>query len=183
MKLWKALSNAAAGWVQLLAGDAGWRARFNLSAAGLMTALAIFLFVLFLAVMIVAMVVGSELPGGFAIAAGVFTLALPLVAMVVTLVGTRRAVGSSDPLRDMLVPGVYALVAFIILEGLLVTLIGGPVVVLAWLALGYLLYRLARAATSWPVALSVGYAVLTVLLLVTMRQALYMLSSSPGTPT
>lgn len=181
MKLWAALRSAAIGWMMLLRGEADWRSRFNRTPAGLVTALVIFVFVLFLAVILVA--AGTAVPDVLAILAGMFALALPLTAMVVTLLGTRIALKSTEPMQDVLVPGVYALAAFIFVEGLLVTLIGGPVVALSWLVLGYLMFRLARAATSWHTALAVGFAVLTVLLLVAMRQALYMLSSMPVTPT
>ncbi|MNW22187.1 hypothetical protein D3C71_2235330 [compost metagenome] len=54
---------------------------------------------------------------------------------------------------------------------------------LSWLVLGYLLYRLAQAAADWPMPIATGFAVLTVLLLVAMRQALYMLSSTAALPT
>lgn len=181
MKIWAALRNAAIGWALLLRGDEGWRDYFKRTAAGLATALAIFVFVIFLAVITVA--IGTDIPGLFAILAGMFALALPLVAMVLVLVGTRMTLRSGGPFYDMLVPGTYAMTAFIVLEGVLATLIGGPIVVLSWLGLGYLLYRLARAASGWPMAISIGFAVLTVLLLVAMRQALYMLSSIAGSPT
>ena len=180
MKLWAALRNATIGWVMLLRGDEGWREHFALTAAGLATALAIFVFVTFLAVITVA--IGSYIPGFFAILAGMFALALPLTAMIVVLLGTRIAIGSTDKVLDMMVPGTYAIAAFIVVEGLLASFIGGPVVLASWLALGYLLYALARAATGWHQGLSIGCAVLTVLLLVAMRQALYMLSSIDGPP-
>ncbi|KRA42226.1 hypothetical protein [Devosia sp. Root635] len=181
MKIWAALRNAVIGWTMLLGGKAGWRERFTRTAPGLATALAIFAFVTFLAVIIVA--IGTDIPGLFAILAGMFALALPLVAMVLVLLGTRNVVRGTEPVLDLVVPATYALMAFIVIEGLLASLIGGPIVILSWLALGYLLYRLARAATGWPTAISIGFAVLTVLLLVAMRQALYMLSSIAGSPT
>ena len=181
MKIWTALRNAAKGWVLLLRGDAGWREQFTRSAAGLATALAIFIFVVFLAVIIVA--IGTDIPGLFAILAGMFALSLPLVSMALVLAGTRMALGVAGPTYDVLVPGTYALMGFIVVEGLLASLFGGPIVVVSWLALGYLLYRLARAATGWHTGISIGFAVLTVLLLVAMRQALYMLSSIAGSPS
>ena len=56
--------------------------------------------------------------------------------------------------------------------------LGGPVVMLAWLAAGYLLFRLARMALDWTVGVAVGFAVLTVVLLVAVRLALYMLTNA-----
>ena len=181
MKIWAAISNAATGWVMLLRGQAGWRDYFKRTAAGLATALVLFIFITFLAVVMVA--IGTDIPGLFAIIAGMVALSLPLIAMAMVLAGTRMAMGVAAPTYDMLVPGTYALMAFIVVEGVLASLIGGPVVLLSWLVLGYLLYRLARAAADWPVAIATGFAVLTVLLLVAMRQALYMLSSTAVLPT
>ena len=181
MKIWAAISNAATGWVMLLRGQAGWRDYFKRTAAGLATALVLFIFITFLAVVMVA--ISTDIPGLFAIIAGMVALSLPLIAMAMVLAGTRMAMGVAAPTYDMLVPGTYALMAFIVVEGVLASLIGGPVVLLSWLVLGYLLYRLARAAADWPVAIATGFAVLTVLLLVAMRQALYMLSSIAGSPS
>ena len=58
MKLWLTLRNAALGWQQILAGDAGWRERFGLTMPGLVIALVIFAFAAFLAVALASMNVG-----------------------------------------------------------------------------------------------------------------------------
>lgn len=179
MKVWSALRNAAIGWVMLLRGDAAWRDQFTLTAAGLATALVIFIFTTFLAVALASASIG--MPSLFGVIAAMFALALPLTSLVVVLLGTRMAIGSTEPTLGVMVPATYALTAFLLAEGFL-AMLGGPVVMLAWLGLAYLLYRLARAATSWTVPISAGFAVLTVVLLVAMRLALYMLSSA-GTPT
>ena len=181
MKIWAAISNATWGWILLLRGQENWRDYFKRSAAGLATALVLFIFITFLAVVTVA--IGADIPGLFAVLAGMFALSLPLVAMAIVLAGTRMTLGLAAPVYDVLVPGTYALAAFIVVEGILAGLIGGPVVVLSWLVLGYVLYRLARAATDWHAGISTGFAVLTVLLLVAMRLALYMLSSIAASPT
>jgi hypothetical protein len=51
---------------------------------------------------------------------------------------------------------------------------------LSWIALGFVMFCLARAATGWNVGVASCFAVFTVLLLVALRLALYMLSSSAG---
>ena len=179
MTIWNALRNAAIGWPMILRGEAGWRERFALTAPGLTTALVIFIFATFLAVAVASMSIG--MPGILGLVAAMFALALPLVALVLVFMGTKKAMNSADPVLDVLVPATYALTAFLLVEGLL-AMVGGPLVMLAWFGLAYLLYRLARAATRWNVAISAGFAVLTVLLLVAMRLALYMVSSA-GVPT
>jgi hypothetical protein len=179
MKLWAALSNAVAGWMMILRREPDWRERFSLTMPGLVTALAVFAFVAFLAVAVASMSIGMPSFGG--VLTAMFVLALPVTSLVVSLLGTRMLLKSMHPVNDVLVPGIYAVTAFLIAEGLL-AMIGGPVVLLSWLALGYLLFALARAATGWTVGVSAGFAVLSVVLLVAMRMALYMLSMQAGSP-
>ncbi|WP_332698791.1 hypothetical protein [Devosia sp.] len=177
MKLWAALSQAVAGWMMILRGEPDWRERFSLTAPGLVTALVIFGFVAFLAVAVASMSIGMPSFGG--VLTAMFVLALPVTSLVVTFLGTRILLKTAAPIYAVLVPGIHALTAFLITEGLL-AMIGGPVVMLSWLALAYLLFALTRAATGWTIGVSAGFAVLTVVLLVAMRVALYMLSTQAG---
>lgn len=180
MKIWAAIRDAVIGWIMLLRGEEGWRAHFRLTPAGFATALIIFACLNFLAVAITSLGIG--LPSLIGVVAAMFVLALPLTATVVVLLGTRMALKSEKPVLDVLVPATYAITAFLFVEGFL-AMLGGPVVMLAWLGLAYLLYRLARAAMGWNAAFSAGFAVLTVVLLVAMRLALYMLSTTAaGSP-
>lgn len=186
MKIWAALRQAVIGWVMLLRGQDGWRERFALTQAGLASALVIFFFTTFLVVAATLAVainsVGIGMPGSTGIVAAIFVLALPLTSLVVVLLGTRMTLKSQEPALDVMVPATYALTAFLLAEGFL-AMLGGPVVMLAWLGLAYMLYRLARSATAWTTAISAGFAVLTVVLLVAMRLALYMLSTAAaGSP-
>lgn len=175
MKLWAIVTNAFAGWLMIVRGEEGWRERFTISAAGLATALFIFAFMAFLAVAVASMDIG--MPSIIGVLIGMFVLALPVTALVVALLGTRIVLKSEEPMLPVLVPGIYALTAFLLAEGLL-AMIGGPVVMLAWLGQGYLLYRLARVATSWNVGVAAAFAVLSVVLLVALRLGLYMLSNA-----
>jgi hypothetical protein len=181
MNIWTALRDATTGWVMLLRGEEGWRDRFTFTTAGLVTALIIFVLTNFLAVATASASIG--MPSAIGVIAAMFVLALPLTSLVVVLIGTRLALGSTTPALDVMVPATYALTAFLLAEGLLAMLVGGPVVMLAWLGLAYMLYRLVRAAAGWTVMISAGFAVLTLVLLVAMRLALYMLSSTAaGSP-
>lgn len=176
MKIWGAITDAIAGWMMILRGEPGWRERFSITTPGLIAALVVFAVMAFVAVAIASMSIG--MPSVVGVLAAMFVLALPVTSLVVTVLGTRMVLKSEEPVYPVLVPGIYALTAFLITEGVL-AMIGGPVVMLAWLGLGYLLYRLARVATGWNVGIAAGFAVLTVVLLVAMRMALYMLSN-PG---
>lgn len=175
MKLWAILTNAVTGWLMIVRGETGWRERFTLTAAGLVTALLVFSFMAFLAVAFASMSIGMPSPIGVLIA--MFVLALPVTALVVALLGTRIMLKSEEPMLPVLVPGIYALTAFLLAEAVL-AMIGGPVVMLAWLGQGYLVYRLARSATTWNVGISAAFAVLSVVLLVVLRLGLYMLSNA-----
>ena len=176
MKLWVILNRAIVGWQMIVRGHPGWRSQFTISAAGLATALFIFAFMAFLAVAIASMSVG--MPGGFGVLASMVVLAVPVVAFVLSLLTTRSFLKDPVAMLPALVPGVYALTAFLLLEGLL-AMIGGPIVMLAWLGTGYLMFRLARVALDWNIGVSTGFAVLTVVLLVAIRLALYMASTAP----
>jgi hypothetical protein len=179
VKLWSAVSGAVLGWRAILRGDDTWRSHFRLTGAGFATALVIFLFVAFL---IVAMASASfGMPHFIGVLAAMLVLAIPLIALELSLLATRALLRSDQPLLPILVPGLYAATAFLLIEGLL-AMIGGPIVMLSWAAFGYLVYRLARAATGWNLGVSAGFAVLTVLLLVALRVSLYMLTNPPGSP-
>lgn len=175
MKIWAAISNAFLGWQLIIKGDAAWRERFSINAPGLVSALLIYAFLAFIAVAFASTSIG--MPNVFGVLAAMFVLALPIVSLVLALLITRNVLKSGEPMLDLLVPGVYALAVFLLVEGLL-AMFGGPIVMLAWIGLGYLLYRLVRSATSWPFGVAAAFALFTVVLLVAMRLALYMLSST-----
>ena len=178
MKLWAALSQAIAGWIKIVRGDPDWRQHFGFTAPGLVTALLVLALAAFLGVALASLEIGfPSLPGALA---AMLVLALPLLTFVLSLLGTRTLLRSPQPLLPLLVPGTYALTAFLLIEGLL-AMFGGPLVMLSWLAIAYLLFRLIRVATDWHVAIAACCAVLTVVLLVGLRLALYMLSSAGGT--
>jgi hypothetical protein len=177
VKLWTAISQAVAGWLLILRGNAGWQEHFSLSAPGLVTSLLVFALTAFVALIFASMSIGvPSLPGFLA---AMFVLALPILAFWLTLLATRSLLKSDQPALPLLVPGVYALTAFLLIEGLL-AILGGPIVMLSWIALGFVMFCLARAATGWNVGVAFCFAAFTVLLLVALRLALYMLSSSAG---
>ena len=177
MKLWSAITRAFAGWVLILRGQPGWRDYFTLSAPGFVTALLVFVLAAFIAVIFASLSIGlPSLPG---VLAAMFVLALPVITFVLTLLGTRMMLKSQEPMLELLVPGTYALTAFLLVEGAL-AMIGGPIVMLAWLGIAFMLFCLARAATSWNVGVAFCFAVFSVVLLVALRLALYIVSSSAG---
>jgi len=175
VKLWTVVNRAIVGWQMIVRGQPGWRSQFTISAAGLATALFVFVFVAFLGVAAASMSIG--MPGGMGVLTAMAVLALPVISLVVTLMISRSFINSQAPMLPVLVPGVYAMAGFLLFEGLL-ALIGGPIVMLAWFGTGYLLFRLARIALLWSIGVAAGFAALTIVLLVAMRLALYMLPTT-----
>lgn len=172
MKIFRALRQSLYGWIMILRNQAGWQERFRLTMPGLMTALVLFYLFAFLTVMLGSLSYGVPTIMGF-----VATMALQslfLVALVLGLFGTRFAVRDQGPILPVLVPGVYALVYYLIL-GALLSLTMGFALPLVWLGLIVLLFRLGRTGGGWSVGVSLAFAVLSVLLLVGLPYALYML--------
>jgi hypothetical protein len=177
MKLWAAISQAFAGWRLILRGKDGWQEHFSLTAPGLVTALLVFALAAFAAVIFASMSIGlPSLPG---VVAAMFVLALPIICFVLALLATRMVLKTDQPILPLLVPATYALTAFLLIEGIL-ALLGGAIVMLSWIGLAFVLFCLARAATRWNVGVAFCFAVFSVVLLVALRLALYMLSSSAG---
>lgn len=174
MNIIKALRQSIYGWIMILRGEAGWAERFRFTPSGLVTALVLFYLFAFLAVVLASLDVGVPTLQGFG---DIMVIqSLWLVALVVGLVGTRFAVRDQGPVLPVLVPGVYALVYYLVL-GALVSLAIGFLLPLLWLGLVYMLYRLGRLGGGWTVGVSAAFAALTVLLLVGTPIALYMLTA------
>lgn len=180
MKLWATLRDAVIGWRLLLGRAPGWRERFSLTRPGMVTALGLFVIVALLAVSVASVEYGAPtLP---ALIAGLAVLMIPVAAVLLALWVTRKAVGGLNSSVDVLVPAIFLLIAFVPLEGIIAALIGGPAIMLSWLALGFGYFRLARTATAWSRGVSASFAILAVLMLVAMRIALYILSNPPASP-
>ncbi|MCW5722603.1 MAG: hypothetical protein KIS86_15810 [Devosia sp.] len=179
MKIWAALSEAAQGWLLLVRGDASWRHRFALTSSGLVTALV--LFVLFAVVSIAFAAIGVNLPTLEGMVAGLFVQGLSILALLIAIVGTRRAVPTEAPLLALVVPGLYALVFYLVL-GTILSLLGGLALLALWAILGFALHRLGRMAGQWSLGVSIAFAVLTMALLVGMPMTLYMLTGPVAVP-
>lgn len=172
MNIFNALRQAVYGWIMILRGEAGWQERFRLSVPGLATALVLFYLFAFLAVVLGSLNFG--VPTFEALVVFMLYQSLWLASLLIGLQGTRSAVRDGQLLLPQLVPGVYALVFYLILAAL-VSLAIGFLLPLLWLGLIYMLFRLGRMAGGWTIGVSLAFAVLTVLLLVGTPIALYMM--------
>jgi len=180
MRIFSALRDAVQGWIAILRGEADWARHFTLTAAGLATALALFLFISIILIALVTLDTG--LPGAFQIASGVFVQGLSVLALALGIFSTRRMVPGAASFLTLFVPGVYALIGYL-LAGTVLSLIMGPGLMALWLVLAYLLYALGRQAGGWTKGVSAAFAVLTVVLLVGMPVTLYMVLGPVAAPT
>lgn len=175
MKLWGALSAAASGWMMILRGDEDWRDHFALTLPGLVTSMVIFLFCAFLAIAMASTYQG--MPGFFGILDALVAQALWIVAVLLSVLINTRILRSEISKFDMMVPAIYLLV-FFLLVGSLFNLVMPLAVLALTVALGYPFYRMGRVIAGWPAANALVFAVLTLVLLVGLPLALYMLTNT-----
>lgn len=179
MKIWAALTASLAGWLAIIRGEADWQKHFALSSAGLATALVLFLFFALLSIALASANVGMPSLLGLIIA--VLVQSLSILALLIGIQITRRMVPGETRLMTLLVPGLYALIAYLVL-GTILSLLAGPVLVLLWAGLAFLLFCLGWRAGGWNIGVSAAFAVLTMVLLVGMPVTLYMVLGPLAAP-
>ena len=180
MKIWAALKEALAGWIALVRGEADWAKHFSISAAGLTTALVLFLFFALLSIALASANVGMPSLMGLIIA--ILVQSLSIVALLIGIHVTRKMVPGEVRVMTLLVPGIYALIAYLVM-GTVLSLIAGPVLILLWVGLAFLLFQLGWRAGGWNIGVSAAFAVLSMVLLVGMPVTLYMVLGPVAAPT
>ena len=174
MKIWAAVSDAMAGWMLILGGETGWRERFALTWPGLATSVVIFLCCAFLAIAMASTAQG--MPGISGIIDALLAQASWIVAVLISVRLTAAILKSNTPVIDMLVPATYLLVGYL-LVGAMLNLVAPMALLVLTASLGYPFYRLGRVVADWPAANALVFAVLTLVLLVGIPLAFYMLSN------
>lgn len=172
MNILRSLQQSVQGWLMILRGEAGWQERFRLTWPGLATAVVIFYLFAFLGVVLASF--SYEVPTATGFVATMVIQSFYLLALVIGVFGTRSAVRDQGSPLSLLVPGVYALVYYLIL-GALISLVFGPLLPLVWVGLIVMMFRLGRVVGGWTNGVSAAFAVLTVLLLVGTPIALYIM--------
>jgi hypothetical protein len=169
---------AALGWRDLLFGGADWRGRFRLNAEGLATAIAVYVIVV--AINLLVQTLGADLAALSGIAVNLALNVLPVIGLIAAIAGSAVALHATAHTFALLVPAVHAL-ALMLLCGALLSLAGisiGPVLLVV---LGYMLYRLGRAEAGFGLPLSIAFSALCVLVLVALPLTLYMvIAPGPG---
>jgi hypothetical protein len=173
MNILRAFSGAILGWRAILGGRQDWARYFALTGPGLATALVLYLLLAFLILL-----AGAETSAlhPLNIVVGLFVFGLYVAALAISVVATKAMLRWQGSILDLLVPGTYAMILFLLVGAVLAPL--GPLgLALALAVIALLTYRLARAAGGWSIGISAAFAVLTVVLLVAMPMTLYMLAS------
>jgi hypothetical protein len=171
-------NNAAAGWYKLVMRQEGWRERFVLTRQGLWVAFAGYFGIVVLAILIQGALSGTADPGR--LAASVVANSLPLVGAILAIVITVLILQVKVPMIEMIVPAVHAL-TLLLLAGFVLTIIGGILAPVLLALLGYMFYRGGREILSLSIVFALGYAALSIVLLVALPMSLYMLVA-PGLP-
>lgn len=173
MNILRALSGAVLGWRAILGGRPDWTQYFASTGPGFATALVLYLLVAFLILLAGS---GAAALDPVNVAMGFFVFGLYVAALALSAVATKAMLRWQGTILDLLVPGTYAMILFLLVGTVLAPL--GPLgLALALAAIAYLIYRLGRAAGGWSIGISAAFAVLTVVLLVAMPMTLYMLAS------
>ena len=167
--------NAAIGWVDLIGARETGAARFNASRQGLVTAIVAYLLLVLFTSIVQSVSVFGTFPSYDKLFVDLVLNALPLLVIFAVVAITVRFMRPAAGYYAMLVPAGWALV-FLLAIGLPLSLFFGSTFSSALQGiLGYMLYRLARDIGKFSIGVSIGFAVLSIVLLVAIPVGLYML--------
>jgi len=176
------IRNAVIGWLDLLGGRPDAAARFNGTRSGLFTMLGVYLLLVVITRTIQVVALFGQPPGLADLLVTLVVNSLPLLGIYLVILGTVRFLQPQVTLLELMVPAGYAL-SLVLAIGLPLTLFAGNIFSAAMQGvMGYMLYRLARGIGKFPIGISAAFAILTVMLLVAIPMALYMLVQ-PDLPT
>ena len=167
------LRNAVVGWYEVLRARPGGAARFNVTRAGLINALLVYLLV----VVVTLVVQGSmgQLANVSDLSISAAVNVLPLMGIAFAILVTVTALQLDVAFTTLAVPAVYAM-AFVLLIQLPLSLWAGGLFSNAILAfLAYMLYREGREVGKMSIGVSIAFAALSIIALVALPSGLYML--------
>jgi len=176
------IKNAALGWVDLIGNRPGGGERFSGTRGGLLIMLG-FYFALVLVIRVIqSLAQFGSFPRIENMVIAIMLNALPMLAMALVIFVTVRFLRPAVGMLGLLVPAGYAL-GFLLAISLPLSLFPGNATSFALQGvLGYMLYRLGRETGKFSIGVSIGFAVLSVVLLVAIPLGLYMLLT-PDLPT
>ena len=176
------IRNAALGLLDLLGARPDTASRFNATRQGLLTMLGVYFILVVLTRVIQSLALFGSVPGIEDLLVTLAVNALPLLAIFLVIFVTVRFLRPQAGLLAFLVPAGYALCAILVIGLPLSLFAGGMSSSVLQGILGYMLYRLARDTGKFGIGVSIGFAVLSLLLLAAIPLGLYMLMQ-PELPT
>lgn len=181
MKRFSAFPDAAVGWLDLIARRPGAAEKFDATTGGVITAIAYYFLVIGILILL-----DLAVPGRLTFDRLVTALvlnALPVLGVLLVVWLTVRLLRPAGGFAALAVPAVFALV-FRVLLGVPLNLVFGSLVeyTLGGVLL-YMLYRLAHDIGKMSVGISIAFAALSIVALVGLPHALYMLMLPAATAT
>ena len=113
---------------------------------------------------------------------GLAAQAVTVAALALVMAQTLHFIELQIPLNVLLIPIVYAL-AYMFVVSVPLALLGPSVVIVAMLGVGYLIYCAARVLAGMRLSTAIAFAVLCVIVLVVVPNALYILLADVPTPS
>ena len=169
------IKNAAIGWLDLLGNRPDAASRFNATRRGFINMLGVYFVLVIVTRSIQSVAVFGTAPGMVDLLVSVGLNALPLLAVFVVIYLTVQFLKPAVGPLALMVPAGYAL-CLVLAIGLPLSLFAGNSFSAAIQGvLGYMLYRLGRDIGKFSIGVSIGFAVLSVVLLVAVPIGLYML--------
>lgn len=162
------------GWAEILARKPGAGEQFRTDASGVVIASITLLIAILLSVAAQSAVVG--IPTLAQLVFGLIGQAITIGLLAFAMARTLRFLRLKAPLNALLVPVLYAL-AYMFVVSIPLTLIGPNAALIAVFGLGYLIYRAGRQLAAMTLGVSIAFAMLCVIVLVVVPNALYMLLS------
>ena len=174
------LSDSFRGWVEIVAGKPEAGRYFHLRGSGPLIAYGWLLVAVLLSVAAQSAAFGA-VPSPTQLLLGLAGQALTVALLALVMAQTLHFIKLQLPLNALLIPIVYAL-SYMFVLSVPLTLLGPFIGFLAVLAVGFLIYKLARVAAEMALSTAIAFAVLCVIVLVVVPNALYILTAAVPTP-
>ena len=174
------LSQSFRGWAELVAGKPEAGRYFHLSGTGPLIAYGWLLVAVLLSVAAQSALFGG-VPSPMQLLLGLAGQAITVGLLALVMAQTLHFIKLQLPLNALLIPTVYAL-AYMFVVSAPLTLLGPYIGGLAIIAVGFLIYRAARVVAEMGLSTAIAFALLCVIVLVVVPNALYILSAAVPTP-
>lgn len=175
------LSQSFRGWAELVAGKPEAGRYFHLNGTGPLIAYGWLLVAVLLSVAAQSAALGLA-PSLVQVLIEIAGKAITVGLLALVMAQTLHFIKLQLPLNALLIPIVYAL-SYMFVVSVPLTFISPALGILVVLAVGFLTYRAARVVAEMGLSTAIAFAVLCVIVLVVVPNALYILSAAVPTPS